>query len=446
MNKVSFYVIILFLIFTLAISCKGQITSITTKETRITMSIRDTLPPPFSTKSVTNFSKVIGWKGAQTPKAPDGFTVTKFAEGLEHPRWIYVADNGDIFVAESNTILKGIQKIGAQIVPKIKTQNVGESANRITLFRDSNKDGVFESRHVFLEGLNQPFGMLILNNKFYVGNTDALVMFDYKSGMTQMAGTGKQIVALRAGEHNRHWARNIIANKNGSKIYIAVGSGSNVAEEGLDNEIRRATILEVNPDGSGERIYASGLRNPVGMAWAPGTSTLWTAVNERDELGDDLVPDYLTSVKEGGFYGWPFAYYGPNPDPRMKDDPHPELVKRTIVPDISLGAHTASLGLAFYEKKAFPAKYHNGAFIGQHGSWNRSKLSGYKVVFVPFDNGKPSGKPEDFLTGFIADIDKSEVYGRPVCVAFLSDGSMLVTDDVNNTIWRVRADNPSDKQ
>jgi len=208
----------------------------------------------------------------------------------------------------------------------------------------------------------------------------------------------------------------------------------------LDNEIRRAAILEVNPDGSGERIYASGLRNPVGMAWAPGTSTLWTAVNERDGLGDDLVPDYLTSVKEGGFYGWPFAYYGPNPDPRMKDDPHPEMVKKTIVPDISLGAHTASLGLAFYEKKAFPAKYHNGAFIGQHGSWNRSQLSGYKVVFVPFDNGKPSGKPEDFLTGFIADIDKNEVYGRPVCVAFLSDGSMLVTDDVANTIWRVKAD------
>lgn len=446
MNKVSVYIILLFILFTLAISCKGQITSTTTKETRIKMSIRDTLPPPFSTKSVTNFSKVIGWKEGQTPKAPEGFTVTKFAEGLEHPRWIYVADNGDIFVAESNTILKGIQKIGAQIAPKIKTQHVGESANRITLFRDANKDGVFESRHVFLEGLNQPFGMLILNNKFYVGNTDALVMFDYKPGMNQMAGTGKQIVALRAGEHNRHWARNIITNKNGSKIYIAVGSGSNVAEEGLDNEIRRAVILEVNPDGSGERIYASGLRNPVGMAWAPGTSTLWTAVNERDELGDDLVPDYLTSVKEGGFYGWPFAYYGPNPDPRMKDDPHPELVKKTLVPDISLGAHTASLGLAFYEKKAFPAKYHNGAFIGQHGSWNRSKLSGYKVVFVPFDNGKPSGKPEDFLTGFIADIDKSEVYGRPVCVAFLSDGSMLVTDDVNNTIWRVRADNVTNKQ
>ncbi len=440
MNKVSVYIILLFLLFTLAISCKGQITSTTTKETRITMTIRDTLPPPFSTKSVTNFSKVIGWKEGQTPKPPEGFTVTKFAEGLEHPRWIYVADNGDIFVAESNTILKGIQKIGAQIAPKIKTQNIGESANRITLFRDSNKDGVFESRHVFLEGLNQPFGMLILNNKFYVGNTDALVMFDYKPGMTQMTGTGKQIVALRAGGYNNHWARNIITNKNGSKIYIAVGSGTNVGEKGLDNEIRRAAILEVNPDGSGERIYASGLRNPVGMAWAPGTSTLWTAVNERDGLGDDLVPDYLTSVKEGGFYGWPFAYYGPNPDPRMKDDPHPEMVKKTIVPDISLGAHTASLGLAFYEKKAFPAKYHNGAFIGQHGSWNRSQLSGYKVVFVPFDNGKPSGKPEDFLTGFIADIDKNEVNGRPVCVAFLSDGSMLVTDDVANTIWRVKAD------
>ncbi|WP_428660533.1 PQQ-dependent sugar dehydrogenase [Runella sp.] len=442
MNKVSVYIIILFILFTLAISCKGQTSGTTSKETRITMKIgsADTLPAPFSTKSVKNFSKVIGWEAGQTPTAPAGFTVSKFADGLEHPRWIYVADNGDIFVAESNTILTGIKKVGAQIAPKIRTQNIGESANRITMFRDADKDGVFESRHVFLEDLNQPFGMLILNNKFYVGNTDALVMYDYKPGMTEPAGKGKPIVALRAGGYNNHWARNIITNKSGTKIYISVGSGSNVAEHGMDNEIRRANILEVNPDGSGERIYASGLRNPIGMAWAPGTSTLWTAVNERDELGDDLVPDYMTSVKEGGFYGWPYAYFGPNPDPRMKDDPHMELVQKTIVPDVPLGSHTASLGLAFYEKTAFPAKYRNGAFVGQHGSWNRSELSGYKVVFVPFANGRPSGKPEDFLTGFIANASKSEVRGRPVCVAVLANGSMLVTDDASNTIWRVRAD------
>ena len=418
-------------------ACQGQPPQTTTKNdvTRL-----DSLPAPFSTKSVRNFSRVVGWKKGQTPTAPVGFKVTKFADELEHPRWLYVAENGDVFVAESNTILKGWLKLGAKVAPKIRTQNIGESANRITLFRDANQDGVYESRHVFLENLNQPFGMLILNNKFYVGNTDGLVMYDYKLGDTQMTNSGKKIVELRAGGYNNHWARNIIASKKGDKIYISVGSGSNVAEHGMDNEIRRATILEINPDGSGERAYAEGLRNPIGMAYAPGTNTLWTAVNERDELGDELVPDYLTSVKEGGFYGWPYAYLGQNPDPRMADNPHPELVKKTIAPEVLLGAHTASLGLAFYEKKAFPAKYHNGAFVGQHGSWNRSVLAGYKVVFVPFANGKPTGKPEDFLTGFVADLDKTNVHGRPVCVAVLADGSMLVTDDVSNVIWRVKAD------
>ena len=402
----------------------------------------DTLPPPYETKSVKNFSKVIGWKDGTTPVAPPGFTVTKFADGLEHPRWIYVADNGDIFIAESNTILKGILKLGAKISRKIKTQHIGESANRITMFRDANKDGIAEQRFIFAENLNQPFGMLILENHFYVANTDALLKFDYKTGDTILSSKGSSIVSLPAGKHNRHWARNIITNKSADKIYIAVGSGSNVAEEGLSNEIRRACILEVNTDGTGERMYASGLRNPAGMAWAPGTNTLWTAVNERDELGDELVPDYLTSVKEGGFYGWPFAYYGQHEDPRMKDQQRPDLVSKSIIPDISLGSHTASLGLVFYNKQAFPSRYHNGAFVAQHGSWNRKELSGYKVVFVPFENGKPSGPPQDFLTGFKVEGSKdSEVRGRPVDVALLADGSMLVTDDVNKTIWRVSANN-----
>ena len=434
MKKYFFFITLANVLFINA--CHSQPSQTTTKNDVLRI---DSLPAPFSTKSVRNFSRVVGWKKGQTPTAPTGFEVTKFADELEHPRWLYVAENGDIFVAESNTILKGLLKIGAKIAPKIRTQNIGESANRITMFRDANKDGVYESRHVFLENLNQPFGMLILNNKFYVGNTDGLVMYDYKLGDTKMKNAGKKIVELRAGGYNNHWARNIIASKNGDKIYISVGSGSNVGEHGMDNEIRRATILEVNPDGSGERAYAEGLRNPIGMAYAPGTNTLWTAVNERDELGDELVPDYLTSVKEGGFYGWPYAYLGQNPDPRMAGNPHPELVKKTIVPEVLLGAHTASLGLAFYEKKAFPAKYHNGAFVGQHGSWNRSVLAGYKVVFVPFANGKPTGKPEDFLTGFVADLDKTNVHGRPVCVAVLSDGSMLITDDVSNVIWRVKA-------
>ena len=398
---------------------------------------KDNLPLPYSTKSSRNFSKVIGWPSTKMPMAPEGFKVTKFAENLVNPRWIYVADNGDIFVAESNTILTGIKKFGAKISRKIGTQHIGESKNRITLFKDVNKDGIPESRHIFAENLNQPFGMLVLDNHFYVANTDGLFTYNYTTGDTVLKGVGKKIVTLPAGGYNNHWTRNLLANKAGNKIYISVGSGSNNGENGMENEVRRANILEVNIDGSGERIYASGLRNPVGMGWATGTNTLWTAVNERDELGNDLVPDYLTSVKDGGFYGWPYSYFGQNLDPRMNSKQRPELVAKAIVPDVSLGAHTASLGLAFYDKTVFPAKYRNGAFIGQHGSWNRSQLSGYKVMFVPFADGKPSGQPQDFLTGFVLDPLKDEVYGRPVCVSILADGSMLVTDDVSNLIWRV---------
>lgn len=402
----------------------------------------DSLPQPFATPSAKNFSKVVGWKDGKTPIAPSGFTVTKFADGLDHPRWIYVADNGDIFVAESNTILKGIIKVGSKVSRKIRTQGYGVSANRITLFRDSDKNGIPESRHTFLEGLKQPFGMLILGNSFYVANTNALWQFPYKTGDTTLdVLSRKEILLLPDGggevKKNIHWTRNIITNKSKDKIYVAVGAGSNVGEHGLDNEIRRANILEINPDGSGERIYASGLRNPVGMDWAPGTNTLWTAVNERDLLGDELVPDYITSVKEDAFYGWPFAYFGKNEDPRWKDKQQPHMVEKSIVPDVPVGSHTASLGLAFYTGKSFPEKYRNGAFVAQHGSWNRSVLSGYKVIFIPFQNGKPAGPPEDFLTGFISNLLESEVHGRPVCVAFLEDGSMLITDDVTNTIWRV---------
>lgn len=426
--------LIMILLIACAYSCSRPI-----KTSNAKTKSNDSLPAPYATKSTTNFSRVIGWPEGKTPVAPEGFIVTKFADRLDNPRWIYVADNGDIFVAESNTVLSRLLRFGASISRKIKTQNYGKSTNRITLFRDADKDGVAESRYVFKEGLNQPLGMLILGNYFYVANTDGLIQFPYKSGDIKLSSEGKQILSLPAGGYNNHWTRNIIANKNGSKLYISVGSGTNNAEKGMDIERRRANILEINPDGSGERIYASGLRNPVGMDWAPGTETLWTTVNERDKLGDDLVPDYLTSVKEGGFYGWPYSYFGPNKDPRMKNDPRPDLVQTAIIPDVSLGAHTASLGLAFYTKKAFPSKYHNGAFVAQHGSWNRSSLVGYKVVFVPFVNGKPSGKPEDFLAGFISDITKDEVHGRPVGLAVLHDGSMLVSDDASNTIWRVKA-------
>ena len=424
-----------------AFACGNSKQQATAKSsTDTTFYSKDTLPPPFATGSARNFSKVIGWPAGKTPTAPEGFIVSRFADSLDNPRWIYVGGNGDIFIAESNTILKGIKKLGAKISRKIKTQHLGESAGRITMFRDADKNGVFESRYVFAAGLNQPLGMLILNDHFYIANTDEVLQFNYKAGDTILTSEGKQIVALPAGGYNNHWTRNIISNKAGNKIYVSVGSGSNVGENGMDNEIRRADILEFNADGTGEKIYASGLRNPVGMGWAPVSGKLWTAVNERDGLGDDLVPDYITSVQEGGFYGWPYAYLGKNPDPRMQDDPRPDLLNKTIVPDVSLGAHTASLGLAFYDKQSFPAKYHNGAFVGQHGSWNRANLSGYKVLFVPFENGRPYGKPEDFLTGFIANADKSEVYGRPVCVALLANGSMLVTDDASNVIWKVSAE------
>ena len=398
----------------------------------------DTLPGVYATGSAKNFSQVVGWRDGEKPIAPPGFLVTKFAEGFDHPRWIYLSDNGDVFVAESNTILKGIIKLGAQVSRKIKTQHIGESANRITLLRDADKDGVPEKRFIFAENLNQPFGMLIIDNHFYVANTDALMKYSYKAGDTVLLqATGKKIVSLPAGGYNNHWTRNIITNASKNKIYIGVGSGTNIAEEGLDNEKRRANILEVNLDGSAEKIYAYGLRNPVGMDWAPGTQTLWTVVNERDKLGDELVPDYFTSVKPGGFYGWPFFYYGQHKDPRLESQQSPDPIEKVIVPDVSLGSHTASLGLLFYRKNLFPARYQSGAFITQHGSWNRSVISGYKVVFIPFNNGKPSGEPEDFLTGFVQDLSKSKVHGRPVGIAVLDDGSMLVSDDVSNIIWRI---------
>jgi glucose/arabinose dehydrogenase len=315
---------------------------------------------------------------------------------------------------------------------------MGKSANKILLFKDKNGDGKPDSKIIFLAQLNQPFGILTLGNWFYVANTDGLWRYPYKLGDTTLSGKGVKILSLPAGGYNNHWTRNLRANKSGTKIYVSVGSGTNVAEQGMGVEKRRAGILEINPDGSGERIYASGLRNPAGIDFQPGTEVLYAAVNERDNLGDNLVPDYLTSVKDGGFYGWPWAYFGQHEDPDRKGE-NPEMVKKSLVPDFALGAHTASLGLAFYYGESFPEHYKNGAFIGQHGSWNSSKLVGYKVTFVPFVNGKPTGKMEDFLTGFIADSAKGKVYGRPVGVAVAKDGSLLIADDSANKIWRVQA-------
>lgn len=395
--------ICLYLTFSAAFACPG-------------LGQSPALPAPYATTPTKKSSKVIGWPEGKMPVAPAGFTVTKYAGKLNSPRWFYLLPNGDLLVSESQTSRK-------------------KSANDILLFRDADHDGVPELRDTFMTGLNQPLGMLLLGNYFYVGNTDGVYRYLYKEGQLHITDKGEKILDLPAGGYNNHWTRNLLANADGSKIYVSVGSGSNNAEHGMDHETRRADILEINPDGSGERVYAAGIRNPVGMAWQPGTRVLWTAVNERDSLGDELVPDYFTSVKEGAFYGWPYAYFGPHEDPRLKGQ-RPDLVAKTVVPDVSVGPHTASLGLSFYTATAFPAHYHGGAFIGQHGSWNRSSFSGYRVIFVPFANGK-AGVPEDFLTGFIANESTNEVYGRPVGVFTMPDGSLLVADDAGNTIWRV---------
>jgi glucose/arabinose dehydrogenase len=436
MKYAAFFVAVLPLMMACGSNDKKSTGSTDTVHTNAAQEV--TLPDPDTNATKSKFSKVIDWPAGKTPIAPAGFTVTKFAEKIKSPRNIYIAPNGDVLVALSNSERSAKEQAKNIITGKAKSEQGGESANTILLFRDTNGDGKPDLQSAFLTGLNQPYGVLVIGNSFYVANTDGLWKYPYKTGDTKITGNGTKILELPAGGYNNHWTRNLIASEDNSKIYITVGSGSNVAENGIENEKRRANILEINPDGSGELIFASGLRNPVGLAWAPGTKALWTAVNERDGLGDDLVPDYITSVKKGAFYGWPYSYFGQHEDPRLKGQ-RTDLVKSAVVPDIAVGAHTASLGLAFYTADKFPAKYHGGAFIGQHGSWNRSELVGYKVAFIPFKGGQKAGELEDFLTGFIADLDKGEVYGRPVGVAVAKDGALLVADDVSNTIWRVAA-------
>jgi glucose/arabinose dehydrogenase len=387
-----------------------------------------------------NFSTAKGWPKGTVPQAPAGFLVTKFAANLDHPRWLYQLPDGDILVAESNTEPlppKSIEDRVAIWLQRNSDAN-GKSANRIMLLRDSKGAGVADTRWIFLSSLHQPFGMLLLGDKFYVGDTDGLMRFPYKANATTIDGPGEKILTLPKGGYNNHWTRNVFANADGSKLYVTVGSGSNVGEHGPDNEVHRANILEINPDGSGLRIVASGLRNPNGLGYEPTTHALWTVVNERDMLGNDLTPDYFTHVVDGGFYGWPYSYWGSHVDTRVTPQ-RPDLVAKAITPDYSLGSHVAPLGLAFYDGTAFPASYRGGAFIGEHGSWNRKPFSGYKVVFVPFKDGQPAGEPQDFLTGFMPADHEGEAYGRPVGVLVAKDGSLLVADDVGNCIWRVAA-------
>lgn len=385
-----------------------------------------------------NIARAVGWKDGKMPVAAAGLQVGKFADGLKHPRWIYVLPNNDILVAESNgperpKDAKGIKGFFMKLTMKNAGAGV-ESAERITLLRDADGDGIAETRSTFLENLHSPFGMALVGHDFYVANTDAVMRHPYKGGETKITAAGTKLADLPAGPINHHWTKSLIASKDGSKLYVGVGSNSNVAENGMDKEENRAAVLEIDRATGASRVYASGLRNPVGSSWNPVTGQLWVSVNERDELGSDLVPDYMTSVKDGGFYGWPYSYYGAHVDPRVKPQ-RPEMVAKAIVPDYALGAHTASLGLVFYDANLFPAHYHKGAFIGQHGSWNRKPRSGYKVVFVPFEQGKPAGMPEDVLTGFL-DAD-GNAQGRPVGVQVDQKGALLVADDVGNAIWRV---------
>ncbi len=388
---------------------------------------------------VVNPPNAIGWADGEKPVAAEGMEVTAFASGLDHPRWLYVLPNGDVLVAESNAPAdrpddaKGIKGWFFKFFKK-KSGGGVPSADRITLLRDADGDGVAETKSVFINGLTSPFGMVLVGDTFYVANTDAVVSFPYSEGETEITAEPTKITDLPAGTINHHWTKGLVASTDGTKLYVSVGSNSNAAENGLEAETERAAIWEVDLETGSHRIFASGLRNPVGMAWDAESGALWVVVNERDELGNDLVPDYMTSVQDGGFYGWPFSYYGDHVDTRVSP-PNPELVASAIVPDYALGSHTASLGLTSADGNTLPLQFENGMFIGQHGSWNRQQPNGYQVIFVPFTAGMPSGDPLLVLNGFLK--ENGDAMGRPVGVAIDALGALLVADDVGNVIWRV---------
>ncbi len=418
---------------------------------------KPTLPAPKpSLVPTVNVAPAQGWPAGATPVAAAGTRVAAFASGLDHPRWLHVLPNGDVLVAESNAPPKpagstGLKDWIASLVMKRAGAGV-PSANRISLLRDADGDGVAEVRAVLLSGLNSPFGMALVGDRLFVANADAVLAFPYKTGDTTITAPGTKLLDLPGGPINHHWTKNLLPSADGRTLYVSVGSNSNVAENGLAAEAGRAAIWAVDTASGAHRVFASGLRNPVGMAWAPGGAavgavpgtaagavpgaTLWTVVNERDELGSDLVPDYLTSVQDGGFYGWPYSYFGSHVDSRVKP-PQPALVARAIVPDYALGPHTASLGLASSVGSSLPAPFVGGMFIGQHGSWNRKPHSGYKVIFVPFQGAQPAGMPIDLLTGFLS--ADGGAFGRPVGVAIDRSGALLVADDVGNVVWRVSA-------
>jgi glucose/arabinose dehydrogenase len=399
------------------------------------------LPPPDKTLlPVLNIAPAKGWPPGGKPVAGPGLSVTAFATGLDHPRWLYVLPNGDVLVAETNAPPKPNDGKGIRgwVQKKVMAQagSITPSANRITLLRDSQGTGVAGQRFVFADELNSPYGMSLVGNRFYVADSDAVLSFRYVEGQTRAEGPPTRVVDLPAGSINHHWTKNLLASQDGSRLYATVGSNSNAGENGLAAEEGRAAVWEIDPASGQHRVYASGLRNPNGLAWVPGTGKLWVVVNERDELGSDLVPDYMTALQDGGFYGFPFSYYGTHVDERVTEQ-RPDLVAKALVPDYGLGAHTASLGLVYDPGQPGRASgpFSEGMFVGQHGSWNRKPRSGYRVVFVPFQQGRPAGEPIEVLTGFVT--EKGDALGRPVGVVLDKQGALLVADDVGNTIWRV---------
>ncbi len=406
------------------------------------MGPRPTLPEPQASLIPTvNIAPAIGWPSGATPLAAAGTRVAAFAHGLDHPRWLYVLPNGDVLAAETNAPPKPADGLGLKgwimgLVMK-RAGAATPSANRITLLRDTDGDGVADVRSVLLDGLNSPFGMALAGGNLYVANSDAVLRFPYTTGDVRITAPGVKLVDLPAGPINHHWTKNLIASPDGAKLYVTVGSNSNVAERGMEIEAGRAAIWQVDINTGAHRIFASGLRNPNGLAWEGANGgVLWTVVNERDEIGNDLVPDFLTSVRDGAFYGWPYSYYGQHVDIRVTPQ-QPALVASAIAPDYALGSHTASLGLASSSGSSLPAQFAKGMFIGQHGSWNRRPHSGYKVVFLAFEAGQPVGAPLDVLTGFLSEDGKA--FGRPVGVALDRQGALLVADDVGNVVWRVTA-------
>ena len=392
-----------------------------------------------------HLAEVIGWKEGETPTVPAGFKIEALATGLQHPRSLYVLPNGDVLVVESKAPPAAAVKRPKDIVMGwveswVTSGGDTGASNRITLLRDADGDGKPETRSVFLDHLNSPFGVSLVGGDLYVANTDAIVRYPYKDGDTKITQPGTTLTELPGGPIDHHWTKSLVASRDGKLLYAGVGSNSNITENGIEAEKNRAAILEVDRATGRWRIFASGLRNPNGLSWEPQTGALWAVINERDELGPDLVPDYMTSVKDGAFYGWPYSYYGQHVDPRVQPQ-RPDLVEKAIAPDYALSSHVAPLGLAFNTADAMPEKYRGGAFVGEHGSWDRDQFNGYKVVFVPFKDGRPSGKAEDFVTGFLNADGKAR--GRPVGVAMDKSGALLIADDVGNTVWRVTANGSS---